>query len=44
MGMTYCSCKQCGEDMRLDNFELYRFGKLCEECRTKADEQDAQER
>lgn len=35
MGMTYCICKQCGKDILLDNFDLYRFGRLCEECRAK---------
>ena len=43
MGMTYCRCERCGEDMILDNFDLYRFGRFCDECRTKLKEEKQQE-
>ena len=35
MGMTYCICKKCGKDILLDNFDLYWFVRLCDECRAK---------
>ena len=44
MGMTYCICKQCGKDILLDNFDLYRFGRFCDECRTKLKEEKQQEK
>ena len=44
MGMTYCRCERCGEDMLLDNFDLFRFGQLCDECRAKLAKEKQQER
>ena len=43
MGMTYCRCERCGEDMLLDNFDLFRFGQLCDECRAKLAKEKQQE-
>lgn len=43
MGMTYCRCERCGEDMLLDNFDLYRFGRLCDQCRAKLAKEKQQE-
>lgn len=43
MGMTYCRCERCGEDMLLDNFDLFRFGQLCDECLAKLAKEKQQE-
>ena len=49
MSMTYCSCKRCGAEMLIDDFDKFCFGQLCEDCRkalsnTKLSEDDRSEK
>lgn len=42
MSMTYCRCERCGAEMLIDDFDKYRFGQLCDDCRAALAKEKAQ--